>query len=282
VVSDANHTKNRVVTTSNNQINIQDQENKESIVANCEKQETWMRLGAPNDPPPPSDSTGWGDTAKSGYFLSTKGNLGTYGLGNYDINIGGLQTTKVFLSALYTEIITGQKTGVVLGRNSAINIWKMEANATVSDKYEGKRFWAGMLRSLLWAKKSWAEGKNTGAAGSQTEAVGSKTEAKGKDTVASGDSTEATGSQTSSTGTETSAQGESQTGVGTESKSVGTEVEAKGTDAPVKGVQSDNRGAEQSNLGAEQASVGAKQKSSGAELTTASTGLETATNHSLV
>jgi type VI secretion system secreted protein VgrG len=269
VVDSSNSTKNCITTSGQNKIHMNDKESNENIVLHSEKQETWVRLGAPNDPPPPSGSTGAGDSAESGYLLSTKGNIGVYGLGNYDVNIGGLQTTKIFLSALYNQLNTGQKTGIVLGRNSGVNIWKMEANATKSDKYEGKRFWAGATRTLLWAKKSWAEGEQTGATGEKSVAVGSQTDATGTQTSAAGTQTEAQGTKTVATGAQTEAQGTKTVSAGTQTEAKGTEVKSAGVQTESTGAKTVSVGVQQDNLGAQQTNTGATQKNQGSEIKTA-------------
>ncbi len=268
-VSSANHTKNCITSASQNKIHIDDKAGNENIVLNSEKQQTWVRLGAPNDPPPPDESTGSGDSAKSGYFLSTKGNIGIYGMGNYEVNCFGLQTTKVYVCALYNQLNTGNKLGVVLGRNSAINIWKMEANATKAEKYEGSRFWAGATRTIFFAKKTFAEGKKTGATGQKSEAVGSQTDAKGTKSTATGTQTDAKGTDTAAVGTQTEARGTQPVASGTQTEASGSSVASKGVQADATGVRSRSASVSQANIGARQSNLGASQKNQGAEMKTA-------------
>lgn len=50
-VTSANETKSVITTSGKNTIHFEDKEGEERILLHCPAKETWMRLGAPNDPP---------------------------------------------------------------------------------------------------------------------------------------------------------------------------------------------------------------------------------------
>ncbi len=114
-VNDASETKCRITSAAQNTIYMENQENKQYIVMRSPTEQSWIRLGAPNDPPSANwgtDSntgagsigvnfcTGKGLVWKAGAFNSiTLGESGSFMLLSEVLNIGGNSKTVLLLKA---------------------------------------------------------------------------------------------------------------------------------------------------------------------------------------
>lgn len=141
LVNDSNQTKCMITTGGQNRIHMEDQEGSERILMHSPKSNTWIRMGAPNDPPPEGEEggeeggeekkSGWereNEGGKDGWKLNTSAHIEVFGgssaetiLGNEFKFIGGSSEeviagndTKVFL-ILKEDMVAGLETGLKMG-----------------------------------------------------------------------------------------------------------------------------------------------------------------------
>ena len=98
-VTAANQTKSALHTAAGNRMELEDQEGERRILMHTPRAESFLRLGAHNDPGDDDDEE------DDGFAWSTKGNMFFNNYGNYDIKIWGAES----------ELIVGGKESVVLG-----------------------------------------------------------------------------------------------------------------------------------------------------------------------
>lgn len=133
-VNDANQTQVRLVSGSGNVMHMEDQEGSERILMHSPKQNTFVRLGAPNDP-----DVHWGpekgDWEPEGRLFSEEG-IALHTGGVFDakcqtwqsVTLGECSETvvgaEIGIKLLDTnEIVAGLKTDTVLGRHGSYTPW---------------------------------------------------------------------------------------------------------------------------------------------------------------
>ena len=104
-VSDATQTMCQLTTAGQNKLHIEDKQGSQRILMQTPTGNTWLRLGAPNDPPTdPPETTGWQEDTEGAKLYTEKSH---YGLINTD--------AKIYVGSNYTSLALGSSEVVVLG-----------------------------------------------------------------------------------------------------------------------------------------------------------------------
>jgi type VI secretion system secreted protein VgrG len=141
-VTSENATQSRITTAGGNKIHIEDQKDGERILLQTPKNNSWIRMGTPNDPPPENHKTQdeinkavedmEEESANAGIKLSST---------------AGFETEVAFENKLVmgetTEIVIGSSNEVLFGTETAIKVASalelflgVKADATVGSKIE--------------------------------------------------------------------------------------------------------------------------------------------------
>lgn len=117
-VTDENSTKNVMRTAGGSRLELNDEEGQERILMHTPKSNTWLRLGATNDPEPEDD-----EEEKDGWWGNTEHDTGIFIFGKCD--------TKVFRNV--TEIVVGGKEKVVVLHEDA-SVLGMKTNINLGPR----------------------------------------------------------------------------------------------------------------------------------------------------
>ncbi len=132
-VTSADQTMSKITTAGGNKIHIEDQEGSERILMHTPNQDTWVRMGAPNDPPTSGLSDKQiADANKellgkvAGLFFSTVGNIALWCVGDFNTKCENSTTFKMGFSEEATMGISnsqylGLKTDVLVGGEIDLN-----------------------------------------------------------------------------------------------------------------------------------------------------------------
>ena len=130
-VTNQSQTMCKITTGGQNKIHMEDKDGSQRILMSSPTSGTWMRMGAPNDPPAASigvtegdeDDSGWGDVEhnKDGFRISTEGNW--YGvIGEHmSVEVGGNSTKmvvggeEIIIMGFDNKTVEGTKTDITLG-----------------------------------------------------------------------------------------------------------------------------------------------------------------------
>ncbi len=143
-VTNGNQTKCVITSSGQNKIHMQDQDGAQNIVLQSPQANTWMRFGAPNDPPASADGEGidfefgdWEEHSK-GCRWYTEGSYTGEVDGDYKIKIGCNSTT----------ITVGSSLSVFAGLSAS---FKLAANLNVSASIDANiSLGAGCKAALLY------------------------------------------------------------------------------------------------------------------------------------
>ena len=109
-VKDSNQTRNIIHTAGANRLEISDQEAEERVLLHTPQANTWIRLGAPNDPPGSAeegngdgDGDGEGGEEKEGWWGNTEHDLGAF-LGKMETKVGR-NMTKFILGGSESVVV---------------------------------------------------------------------------------------------------------------------------------------------------------------------------------
>ncbi len=113
----------KITTAGQNKIHIEDKQGSERILLQTPSANTWMRMGAPNDPPASADEGG--DNKKreneSGFCYSTEGLWKNLIKGNYHLEVGGNSASMVvggeesLVGGVHNKTVVGAATDITLG-----------------------------------------------------------------------------------------------------------------------------------------------------------------------
>ena len=133
-VTSANATQSRITTAGGNKIHIEDQKDGERILMHTPKNNTWFRMGTPNDPPtdPGKETNDTPEVAEPGVKLYTTGGFEVETAWENTMTMG--EKTEITLGAS-NDILIGTDTSIGLGTSMDFFCGaKMEA--TVGTKIE--------------------------------------------------------------------------------------------------------------------------------------------------
>lgn len=227
VVNSSNQTQNLIATGGKNKIHLEDKEGSERILMQTPTQDTWFRMGAPNDPPaavPTSefgnynfnkkDEKGKGKSSSftDGFMFNTSGSLNGIINQDYKVNIGG-NSTKItvggdesFFMGFKLGVSLALEVGVKLGGHADFKPWYVnlrgETNKLEGEVNELKASQAVMAGTIMKLK-----GDQTDLTGQVTRLQGDVTDLNGSQTTLQGEVTRLEGSQTALQGEVTDLQG---------------------------------------------------------------------------
>lgn len=138
-------TKARLTTSGGNMIHMEDQEGSQRILMQSPTVNTWMRMGAPNDPPEPAEPAEPAEPKakpanahqkpvekyEDGFALSTGGSANFFIGINYKAEIGGIANS--FIVGGENKFILGEEVKVVLGAVFSYE-WPSSLNFSPSHK----------------------------------------------------------------------------------------------------------------------------------------------------
>lgn len=254
-VTNVNATMNKISTGSGNVIHLEDKEGSERILLHSAKQESYIRIGAPNDPATADQSWDWskffsnnGIAFNTPSWISVKAaTANSVILGENSANVGGIDIKTVVGARIDTSLggrvniltpklidITGGTKYVVGGQKT--EAWGTKAKAAAQQsKALGQKVDALGQQTKALGQRVRSQGSSIDALGSgllgvanKTHAIGSDVKALGQQTKALGQQTKALGQETKALGQQTKALGQQTTALGQETKALGQETKALG------------------------------------------------------
>ena len=129
-ITSDNATKSAYHTAGGNRLEMEDMEGSQRILLHTPNTNTFLRLGAHNDP----DDTDEDD----GFAWSTKGNMTHNGLGAYEIKIWGAETSLVvggvelLIAILFSKNVIGLESSFLLGGKATFNLPKSRLCLTIN------------------------------------------------------------------------------------------------------------------------------------------------------
>ncbi|MCX5855951.1 MAG: type VI secretion system tip protein TssI/VgrG [Deltaproteobacteria bacterium] len=257
-VSGDNQTMSVIQTAGQNRIAIEDKAGSERILLHSPNQGSYVRIGAPNDPPP-ADAPNWkGDTMKPdpdefGMHLYTDGLLdieaataNTFVLGEVIDTTGGVYIDTILGADFDTVIGERMITSAIASQEFSPTKWsysatdteikgmKTEINETKAllveahEKIAFTDFDVSTLKTALATQKTDIATDYTRAITTATEALATRTEVAGELTRVFGEVTQAIGSKLETMGEGIRAGGTALTTVGESTTLIGTKMETAG------------------------------------------------------
>ena len=261
-VTDTNASMSKISTASGNVFHLEDKEGSERILMHSPKQDTFIRIGAENDPapagPPPDESFWSNDGIKlyTGKALTIKaatshtitlGETTSMTGGNANAVVVGLDTKTVLLARL--DVTLGGRTNIMA--------------PAIIDIVGGVKFAVGGQRTVAWgsvakaaAAKQAAVGATILALGQTTTALGQRLDATGQTTTALGNRLDAIGQRTLALGQRTDALGQRVEATGQTTTALGQRVDALGQRTTALGQDTMALGQRVTTLGQETRAIG--------------------------
>lgn len=261
-VTNVNSSMSKIATASGNTIHLEDKEGSERILLNSPKQDSFMRVGAINDPPTgAADAPDPGFYGKDGINLYTShcfslkaSNSATIILGSNTSMTGGADTKVVTGLRVDTSLIARQNftVGILSEIACALRITcgpVIQKFWTAAAKVEGTKMATRVSALETTAQKTQllsntvkAIVQETKAIGSGLKALGNQTRALGSELTAIGDDVKALGQHTTAIGGMVEALGGNTTAIGVEIKALGNETKAIGQYTKTVGVFTESAG----------------------------------------
>lgn len=199
-VTSGDQTMSKITTSGGNKIHIEDQEGSERILMHTPNQNTWVRMGAPNDPPAAANSGYPTADSDSGMAIYTAGKWLLQCDGDWEVKTN--QNSKVFTTGRFEKAtigishlqFVGLKTDITVGGSVSLNC---------AYKKEFKP-----IHSYIKAKKNKVKGEETEVTGESTKMQGELTKMQGELTALRGEVTKLDGEVTKLEGENTTLQGE--------------------------------------------------------------------------
>lgn len=253
-------TMSKLTTSGGNKIHIEDKEGSERILLHSPTSDTWVRMGAPNDPPSFEDEFHKTTEKESGYSIHSDGWFtGKYGFGKMEF-IGGLKQ----------EVVAGNDFKTVLGFEEKINVvgkFDLVIGGEVGVKVGGSKD----FKILHWEFKP----TSLVAHGDKTEINEAKTELRGEINTLSGVVTALDGETTKLAGETKSLAGETTNLAGKVTRLAGETSTLAGTTEQLCGrlqyagvISAINFGEESKAIGARTAVIGEETAAVGEQTTT--------------
>jgi type VI secretion system secreted protein VgrG len=199
-VTSADQSMSKITTAGGNKIHIEDQEGKERILMHTPNQNTWMRMGAPNDPPAASYYPGYPSSPDEGMAIYTAGKWLLQCDGDWEVKTN--QNAKEFTTGRFEkatigithEQYVGVKTDVMVGG-------ALELNCAYKQEFKP-------IHSIIKAIKKKVVGQKTEVSGEDTKIQGEVTKLQGEITKLRGELTKLDGEVTKLEGEKTALSGE--------------------------------------------------------------------------
>jgi type VI secretion system secreted protein VgrG len=251
-VSSADQTMSKITTAGGNRIHMEDEDGNQRILLQSPTQNTWVRLGSPNDPGDPTEE----DKEKhekmheeeEGYKISTGG---TYVL---KVGLGKME----IVGPLEQAIVVGNAFELIMGLEEHINLINKLSTTFIGDfkfillagvefggwihklgettiEYHGHKIRVATNKLLINSAHTTVNGKKTEIHGDHTHVVGNATEVNGDETQVKGDATEVVGSYTHVQGNATKIVGDGTSAFGGQTKVEGNRTSVGGKATKVSG-----------------------------------------------
>lgn len=122
-VTSANQTKSALHTSAGNRMEMEDKEGERRLLMHTPHSNTFLRLGAHNDPGDEHDD----EEEDDGFAWSTEGNMFHSGLGNYEVKIWGAETEfigggkELLVGGVFSKNCIGVETSFNIGGGATFN-----------------------------------------------------------------------------------------------------------------------------------------------------------------
>ncbi|MBN2254120.1 MAG: type VI secretion system tip protein VgrG [Deltaproteobacteria bacterium] len=247
-VTSADQSMSKITTAGGNKIHIEDQEGKERILMHTPNQNTWMRMGAPNDPPAAAYYPGYPPSPDEGMAIYTAGKWLLQCDGDWEVKTN--QNAKEFTTGRFEkatigithEQYVGVKTDVMVGGAVELNCaYKKEfkpihdAFAAVKKKICGETTKLSAQETKMQGEITKMQGELTKLRGDVTKLDGEVTKLEGEKTALSGEVTKLNGSVTKLEGEKTALAGEVTKLTGEVTKLNGSVTKLEGENTTLRG-----------------------------------------------
>ncbi|MCJ8502440.1 type VI secretion system Vgr family protein [Desulfatitalea alkaliphila] len=274
-VRDANQTQIRLVSGSGNVMHMEDKAGSERILMHSPAANTFLRLGAPNDPDtaaghqgdnheaqPEEEETEWGARLVTDKLLKIQaGGENTVILGECIETVVGVDLGIKLINT--DEIIGGIKTEVMMGGQGSYT-------PLVHWHLKGSEEKVAATEMKVIAAKQDALGTYEVVEGEQGRVTATLTAVTAEAARAVGDSIDVTGAVTTAVGTQTEALGEQIRAAVSQTTALGERVQALGTCVRTVGSQLSNAGTCLRNAGSDMSNSGTRIDNAGTALQNAS------------
>jgi len=307
-VTAANQTQARITTAGGNKIHIEDADGSQRILMQSPTANTWMRLGAPNDPPTtnggpttPSDPTSPSDpitpsdptspsapttpsvpttpsapTTPSVPTTPSSDSSPNWGLstntdGSYELHVGGAKLEFVYGETTSDIAVLANRFEFTGGGSEEVVVGgKMDFVLGVQIEIHVPQ------KLTIAVEKIDAELEHLKAHGEEITVGASKTVVAGSLGEVLAQHSKATADAVNLIGAETTARGEETKAIGSRIDTVASDIKAKGSEITNLGSQIKNVGSVIQDIGSTINTVGSKVDTVGSDITTAGTRIKTA------
>jgi type VI secretion system secreted protein VgrG len=236
-VTSSDQSMSKITTAGGNKIHMEDEEGNQRILMHSPTQNSFVRIGAPNDPdePPEMEKELWGIAKSTGGILHVKAAAkNEIILGESTETVVGLDMSNKMVAVIDT--VLGMETGLKVG--GSVEFTPLHHGF----REQTVRVGAAVVRVhgdgvKVTGNVTDVHGNQTSVTGNADDVTGSHTRVKGNATTVSGDNTTVKGNATNVTGNDATVQGDGTTVSGANTRVTGPNTAVSGqTDA----VQGDN------------------------------------------
>ena len=199
-VTSGDQTMSKITTAGGNKIHIEDQEGSERILMHTPNQNTWIRMGAPNDPPAAANSGYPTADSDSGIAMYTAGKW--FLLCDQDWEVKTNSNSKVFTTGRSEKMTIGISHSQFVGLKTDITVaGALSLNCAFKKEFKP-------IHSYIKAKQDKVTGEETKVSAEETKIQGEITKLQGELTALRGEVTKLDGEVTKLEGENTTLQGE--------------------------------------------------------------------------